>query len=136
LRDDKEILDQILERIRRIQEYTTEGKDAFLSDTKTQDAVLRNLQVIGDAIKDLSEQLKLKHPDVQWREAAAFRNEVTHRYWKIDYSIVWRVVQDCLSPMRQQIEDIHSRLIYRVPEDRDRPSRLEEKLRQYKPARQ
>lgn len=127
MRDDKEKLAVILESIERIQIYTKDGKEAFLSDTKTQDAVVRNYQVIGEAVKELSEALKTANGDVEWREASRFRDKMIHHYLDIDYTIVWNAVANTLEPFRQKVSDIHKRLVYKVPEDR--PSKLEEKLR-------
>jgi uncharacterized protein with HEPN domain len=64
VRDDKLYLIHIAECIARIEQYTAEGKEAFFADTKTQDAVLRNLQTMAEATQRLADSLKLKHPDV------------------------------------------------------------------------
>jgi uncharacterized protein with HEPN domain len=124
-----EKLEMILECIDRIQEYTKDGPDAFFADTKTQDAVIRNCEVIGQAIKDLHEDLKQKNPQVEWREAGRFRDKITHHYLDIDYRVVWDVVETDLPPLRAQICDIHQRLIYKVPDQNEQPSKLQQKLR-------
>ena len=125
---DKEKLEMILECIARIKEYTRDGADAFLADTKTQDAVVRNCEVIGQAIKDLDEDLKRKNPSVQWREAGRFRDKVTHHYLDIDYRVVWDVVETDLPSLREHIYEIHQRLIYKVQDKPTKPSTLKEKL--------
>jgi uncharacterized protein with HEPN domain len=94
-----------------------------------QDAVIRNLQVLGDCIKDLSEDLKLKNPHVEWSEAARFRDKVTHDYFEIDQAKVWAVVENRLTPLREKIEDLHRKLVYKVPENRTQLSKLEQKLK-------
>jgi uncharacterized protein with HEPN domain len=63
-----------------------------MQDKKTQDAVLRNLQVMGEATKKLSSQLRDRYPDVPWREIAGMRDKVVHEYLSINYEIVWAVV--------------------------------------------
>jgi uncharacterized protein with HEPN domain len=68
MKDDKLYLIHISECIARIEQYTAEGKDTFFADTKTQDAVLRNLQVLAESVKTLSDSLKTSYPDVDWRE--------------------------------------------------------------------
>jgi uncharacterized protein with HEPN domain len=88
-----------------------------------------NCEVIGQAIKDLDEELKLKNPHVEWREAGRFRDKVTHHYLDIDYRVVWDVVETDLPPLREKIYDIHQRLIYKVPDEREHSSKLEQKLR-------
>lgn len=129
MRDDKEKLEKILDCIDKIDEYTTDGKEAFLNDRKTQDAVVRNLQVIGEAIKDLSDDLKAKNTDVEWRKVARMRDKVTHDYFEVNYDVVWDTVESSLPPFRTSIEDIHQRLVYKVPRERDKPAILEQKLK-------
>ena len=88
----------------RIQEYTREGKHAFFTDTKTQDAVLRNLEIIGQCFKDANlPLLEEHHPDTPWREVAAFRNILAHAYMGIELSVVWSILE-------QELPDLHSRL--------------------------
>lgn len=129
MRDDNDKLEKILECIDQIREYTKDGRDAFFTDRKTQDAVVRNLQVIGQAVKDLSQDLKLKDPYVPWKEAAGIRDKVTHDYFDVDYDKVWATIEDKLGPLREKIEDIHRRLVYKVPENRDPQSKLGQKLK-------
>jgi uncharacterized protein with HEPN domain len=129
LRDDKEKLEKILECAHRIQEYTNGGEEEFLAKSLIQDAVIRNLQVIGEAIKDLSDDLRDKNPDVEWRNASRMRDKVTHDYFEINYAIVWDTVKNHIPPFREKIEEIHQRLVYRVSENREKPSELEQKLK-------
>ena len=129
MRDDKEKLEKILESIDRIREYTKGGKDQFFGDSLIQDGVVRNFQVIGEAIKDLSKDLKFKNPDVDWKDAARFRDKITHDYLDIDYEKVWKAVESDVEPLREKIHDIHQRLVYKVPGDREQPSKLEQKLK-------
>ena len=72
--DDRLYLIHIQECMARIEHYTAEGKTAFFSDTKTQDAVLRNLHTLAESSQRISESLKVSRPDVDWRAIAAFRN--------------------------------------------------------------
>ncbi len=129
MRDDKEKLEKILECIDRIQEYTCDGEDRFFSEHLIQDAVIRNLQVIGEAVKELSEGLKLRYGDVEWHKASRMRDKVTHDYFEVDYKIVWDTIQKSLPPFRERIEDIHQRLVYKVTDDKIGPSSLEQKLK-------
>ena len=128
MRDDKEKLEKIIESLDRIKQYTKDGEDKFFNDYLIQDGVVRNFQVVGDAIKDLSDDLKQKNPDVEWKEAARFRDKVTHHYLDVDFSKVWNAVQNDVEPLRAKVYDIHQRLIYRVPGQREQPSKLEQKL--------
>jgi len=79
MKDDQLYLIHIIERIERIEQYTSEGRDTFLADTKTQDAVLRNLHTLSESTQRISDNLKTKHPEVGWRSIAAFRNVVVRQ---------------------------------------------------------
>lgn len=90
---DRLYLTHIVECADRIESYTAEGKEAFLTDTKTQDAVLRNLEVIAEASKRLSDEAKAVHPDIEWRGLVAMRNFVLHEYPDVNPERVWQVVE-------------------------------------------
>ena len=78
----------------------------FLEDRKTQDAVIRNLEVIGEASKNISSAFKVKYPDVPWKTLAGLRDKLIHFYFGIDYRIVWNVVKKELPKLRKQIKHI------------------------------
>lgn len=79
-KDPRVYLAQILERIERIREYTVEGKEAFFADPRTQDAVIRNFEVIGEAAKRIPEEYRAQHPAIPWRELSGFRDVLIHQY--------------------------------------------------------
>ena len=80
MKDDRLYLDHIRECIDRIERYTREGKDSFFAETKTQDAVLRNLHTLAESTQRLSVATKVHYPATDWRSIAAFRNVVVHGY--------------------------------------------------------
>jgi uncharacterized protein with HEPN domain len=84
VKDDRLYLHHILECIRFVEDFTQEGKEFFLSDRKTQDAVVRNLQILTESTTRLSDHLKARHSDVDWRGIAAFRNVLVHGYLGVD----------------------------------------------------
>ncbi|MDD4905321.1 MAG: DUF86 domain-containing protein [Methylobacter tundripaludum] len=95
-----------LESIELIQSYTA-GYDlpGFLEDRKTQDAVIRNLEIIGQALKDFGvEQLLIVQPTIPWREIAGMRNVLAHEYLGVDAVMVWETVQINLESLRQALE--------------------------------
>jgi len=102
-RDDRLYLIHVQERIARIVLYTAEGKPPFLADTKTQDAVLRNLHTLAESSQRISEPLKASRPDVDWRSIAAFRNVVVHDYLGIDLNQVWDIVQNDLPGLKRAV---------------------------------
>ena len=106
MRDDRDHLDDILQHIGRIQTYTKDGKQVFMNSEIIQDAVIRNFVVIGEAARNLSEELRANHPEVPWRQIAAFRNFVIHAYWGVKMERVWQIIKDELLPLKIQIEAI------------------------------
>lgn len=106
MKDDKLYLLHIRECIERIERYTVEGKDAFLADTKTQDAVIRNLQTLAESTQRISPSLKMSHPDVEWRSIAAFRNVAVHGYLGIDLNQIWEIILHDLPDLKRKVEDI------------------------------
>ena len=80
--------------------------DDFLEDYKTQDAVLRNLEVMGEAIKNISKGLRKNHGEVEWKEIAGMRDRVIHQYFGIQWEIVWSAIKDKVPELRGKIETI------------------------------
>ncbi len=94
----------IRECLTRVAEYTSGGRSEFVEDTKTQDAVLRNLQIMGESTQRLSEALKAANPAVEWSELAAFRNILVHNYLGMDLELIWQIITDDMPLFRPQIE--------------------------------
>ena len=82
------------------------GKDDFLGDQTLTRAVVRSLEVIGEAARQVPEELKRKHPDVQWREMTGMRDRLIHGYFSIDYEIVWDVVINKIPDVHRRFERI------------------------------
>jgi len=101
-RDYRLYLDDILEAIDRIQEYV-EGldEDTFSSDKKTQDAVIRNLEVIGEASRNLSDEMKAQADEIEWPKIIGLRNILAHEYFGVSIPIVWDIIQNKLHPLRE-----------------------------------
>ena len=106
-RTDSEFLSDVQEAIRRIGEYTTGMTyQAFLEDTKTQDAVIRNLEIIGEATKNLSKDLRERYPHVPWKGMAGVRDRLIHHYFGVNLDIVWQIVTDELPKVSSQLKSI------------------------------
>lgn len=91
-RADTELLLDIREAMERIAAYLGNvAYDDFMDDTKTQDAVIRNLEVIGEAAKGVSEQLRDDSPHIPWRSMAGMRDRLIHHYFGVNLDIVWEV---------------------------------------------
>jgi uncharacterized protein with HEPN domain len=99
-RDYRLYLDDILDAVHQIRSYV-EGQDeeAFALDRKTQDAVIRNLEIIGEAAGNLPAEAKESAWEVDWRKITGLRNILIHEYFGINLPIVWDVVQNKLAPL-------------------------------------
>ncbi|MDE0469213.1 MAG: DUF86 domain-containing protein [Candidatus Poribacteria bacterium] len=106
-RTDTEFLEDIQEAIRRIRAYTHEMTyKEFFADTRTQDAVIRNLEIIGEATKKLSVGLRNRYPSVPWKEMAGARDRLIHNYFGVDIEVVWKISIAELSNLTLQIAKI------------------------------
>jgi uncharacterized protein with HEPN domain len=102
---DRAFLEDILQSGRLALQYVeTLSLIEFEADLKTQDAVIRRLEVIGEAAKWIESDVKAAMPLVQWRRISGMRNFVIHEYWDVDLTIVWSTVHDDLPPLIQAIE--------------------------------
>jgi uncharacterized protein with HEPN domain len=100
-------LSDILESINAIQDYVTGFDfDCFCRDRKTFAATIRELEIIGEAIKNISDEIKVQYPEVLWQEIRSFRNKITHEYFGVDAQIVWDIVQNELDLLKDQISQI------------------------------
>ena len=91
MKDDKIYLHHILECIKNVEAYTKNEKLEFMESTLVQDAVIRNLEVIGEASKRISNDLKVTYDELPWREMAGLRDVLIHDYFGVDLKIVWNV---------------------------------------------
>jgi uncharacterized protein with HEPN domain len=106
-RDYDVYLDDILGAIEKIAAFTAGlSLDQFAEDAKTLDAVVRNLEIIGEAAKNIPEQTRSKSAQIEWRKLAGLRDILIHRYFAIDVHIIWDVVQNRLPLLRKQVEEI------------------------------
>ncbi len=103
-RGDIEFVSDIQEATRRVGIYT-EGIDYenFLRDIKTQDAVIRNLEIIGEAVKKISDEFKDKHPQILWKDWAGVRDKLIHHYFGVNLEVVWYIIKDDLPPLKEEI---------------------------------
>jgi uncharacterized protein with HEPN domain len=99
--------DDIVEAIDRIVRYTAGMTyEEFAADTKTQDAVIRNLEILGEAVRSLPEAFKDQYPDVPWREIRRMRDRLIHHYFGVSLKIVWETVQTDIPALRKQLRTI------------------------------
>jgi uncharacterized protein with HEPN domain len=106
-RTDQELLGDIREAIQRISAYIA-GLDyeSFSKDIKTQDAVIRNLEILGEATKNLSEKFRTAHAGVPWKSMAGARDRLIHHYFGVNLDIVWQIVSTELPKVIEQLPSI------------------------------
>jgi uncharacterized protein with HEPN domain len=101
------LLEDILESCQRILAYTKEFDfNSFVSDSKTVDAVIRNFEIIGEAANLLPDNVKEEYNSVDWIRIRGFRNRVVHHYFGVDMEIVWRIIEENIPRLSNDIENI------------------------------
>ncbi len=106
MKDDRVYLDHILECIGRIEEDIAGGQEHFFASHTIQDAILRNLQTMSESSQRLSQELRAKHPEVEWQRIAAFRNVLVHHYLGVDLTRIWDIVQRDVPELKRAITAI------------------------------
>jgi uncharacterized protein with HEPN domain len=97
----------IYQSIEKIEEFIRGiSFDQLMGDERTKDAILRNLQVIGEASKNLPESLIADHPEVDWSGLAGVRDIVTHRYFRVDWHLLWISIHEELPVLKNQIRNL------------------------------
>jgi uncharacterized protein with HEPN domain len=107
LRDYKLYLHDIKEAVEKIETFTKGFSfEEFTEDTKTVDAVIRNLEILGEAAKHIPKRVKEKYPDIDWKAIAGMRNILAHEYFGVRIGIIWKTVRERLPQLRHKIEEI------------------------------
>ena len=106
MRDPRERLLDMLEAISRIERYATQGRQAFEADELIQTYIVHHLQILGEAVLKLPQDIRAQHPEVPWAEIRGMRHVLVHDYFLIDLDIVWAVVEKDLPDLKHKIETI------------------------------
>lgn len=100
-------LNDIKESLEKILEYTNKlSFEEFLSSNITKDAVERNFEIIGEAVKNLPNELKSKYSHIPFRQIAGMRDKLIHDYFGVDYEIIWKTIKEKLPEFRDEIKKI------------------------------
>jgi uncharacterized protein with HEPN domain len=103
---DRVYLEHILGAVRRIEEYTSSGREPFFQTPMIQDAVMRNLEIIGEAVKQLSPDLRARCSSVPWSRIAGMRDVLIHQYFGVDLGTVWNTVERRLSELKRAVASL------------------------------
>ena len=106
-RDDTVYLHHILDAIESIEDYTRGmSENEFLSNSMAHDAVVRQIEIIGEAARNISDEFRSKHPKLPWSKMVGIRNKITHEYFNVNFAIVWDTVKDDLPLLKKSIKKI------------------------------
>jgi uncharacterized protein with HEPN domain len=106
VKSDAVYLRHILDATTKIEGYASVGHERFLAESHWHDAIIRQLEIIGEATKQLSPDLRARHPDLPWRRVAGLRDVLIHQYMGVDLEAVWGIVVDHVPVLRQRVEQI------------------------------
>jgi uncharacterized protein with HEPN domain len=106
MKTDLAYLRHILDAIEKIESYVSVGRDVFMTTSHWQDAVIRQLEIIGEAAKHLSVEIRSSHTEVPWRRIAGLRDVLIHNYIGVDLPAVWEITQKELQPLKQSLLSI------------------------------
>jgi len=106
LKDDRVYLRHILDATEKVEEYTAVGHDLFMEQTHWQDAVIRQLEIIGEATKRISSDTRDRYPDVPWKRIAGLRDVLIHGYMGVDVKAVWEITRKNIPELKKNIISI------------------------------
>jgi uncharacterized protein with HEPN domain len=108
VKDERLFLGHIRDAIRDLDEYASVGREVFMGDRMRQDAVIRKLEIVGEAVKQISDATRQRRPEIPWKQIAGMRDRLTHAYFGVDLGLVWRVVERDLRALETAIEALLS----------------------------
>jgi uncharacterized protein with HEPN domain len=97
-------VEHIIENIEDIENFTENvEKEDFLENKEKQNAIIRSLEIIGEAVKNISPKLKTKYKNIPWKEIAGTRDKITHHYFGVDLELIWKIIKENLSILKEQM---------------------------------
>ena len=111
MKDSRLYLIHIGECLQRIETYTGNSKNEFMRNMLVQDAVLRNLEVMGESIKQLPEEWKVTQPHIEWVKIGDFRNVLAHDYLGVNIDLVWEIIENYLPDLKEAINSMSKQFL-------------------------
>lgn len=100
-------IEHIIENIQDIELFVTYvDKKDFLENKEKQNAVIRSLEIIGDAVKNIPQDIRVKYKEVPWKAIAGTRDKITHHYFGIDLELIWKMVKENIPSLKKQMIEI------------------------------
>lgn len=98
------LIEDLWEAVEKVERYT-EGfeHDRFVKDEKTIDSVVRDFEIIGEAVGKLPQEFKDAHPDIPWKKIIGLRHRIVHDYFDVDVEIIWRILENDMPSLRQNL---------------------------------
>lgn len=106
MKEDKVYLLSIADSIAQIESYTKNDKKVYDESRMVRDAVMRNLEIIGEAAKHLSEEMREKHSTIPWRQVAGLRDVLIHDYMGVDIDEIWNIVEKELPTLKKKVSEM------------------------------
>lgn len=111
MKEDLAFIEHILDSINAIEEFSKDmTKEKLMSDRLKQSAIVREIEIIGEAVKNISENIKNKHPEIEWKEISGTRDKMIHYYFGVDFSIVWDIIKINIPDLKNKILKIKMEL--------------------------
>lgn len=106
-RDVTLFINDVIENIKDIESFSNKlTKDALLKDKLRQNAIIRSLEIIGEAVKNIPDSFRDKYPDVSWRKIAGLRDIIIHAYFNLDLDITWDIIKKDIPVLKNQFQKI------------------------------
>ena len=110
-KNDLIFIKHIIESINAIGEFSKNmDKEELVSNRMKRDAIVREIEIIGEAIKNISDNLRKKYPSIPWRDIAGTRDKMIHHYFGVDLNIVWNIIKKELPELKEKIQKIEKEL--------------------------